>query len=130
MSEMNDLEKQLLSWKPRRPSKALEERLFGVGAHAPAEALPDFRLSWLAPAALAMLLLCVLFNQRYGAGLAGSPPAAPMVAMILSNQSAAAFLGASSQSDQNNPPANTFERAGARLAKARLTHFSPGKRED
>lgn len=130
MSEMNDLEKQLLSWKPRRPSKALEERLFGVGAHAPAEALPDFRLSWLAPAALAMLLLCVLFNQRYGAGLAGSPPAAPMVAMILSNQSAAAFLGASSQSDQNNLPANTFERAGARLAKAQLTHFSPGKRED
>ena len=127
---MNDLEKQLASWRPRRPSKALEARLFGAAELAPAEALPPFRLSWLAPTAVAALLLCVLVNQRYGAGLAGSPPAAPMVAMILSNQSAAAYLGASAQSEQNNLPADAFKLTNARHGSARLSVFAPGRRDD
>ncbi len=127
---MNDLEKQLLSWRLRRPSKALEQRLFGAAQLEPADALPPLRLSWLAPAALAALLFCVLFNQHYGAGLAGSPPAGPMVAMILSNQSAAAYLGGSSQSEQNNLPANAFKWADAQPRMARLTAFPAGKRDD
>jgi hypothetical protein len=127
---MNELEKLLLSWTLRRPSKALEERLFGAADAAPAETLPPFRLSWLAPAAVAALLLCVLFNQRFGAGLTGSPPAGPMVAMILSNQSAAAYLTGSGQSDQNNLPADAFKWTQGGRATARLTAFSPGKRDD
>jgi len=120
----------LASWRPRHPSKALEARLFGAGELSPAEALPPFRLSWLAPTAVAALLLCVLVNQRNGTGLAGSPPAAPMVAMILSNQSAAAYLGASAQSEQNNLPADAFKLTNARRGSARLSVFAPGRRDD
>ena len=102
---------------------------FGAEAAA-AEELPSFRLSWLAPAALAALLLCVFLNQRCGAGLTGSAPAGPMVAMILSNQSAAAYLTGSAQSEQNNLPADAFKRTGVGHVTARLTAFSPGKKED
>ena len=127
---MNDLEKLLLSWTPRRPSKELEARLFGSGEAAVAEELPSFRLGWLAPAALAALLMCVLLNQRCGAGLTGSAPSGPMVAMILSNQSAAAFLTGSAQSEQNSLPADAFKWKGVAHVTASLTSFSPGKRDD
>jgi len=68
---MNELEKQLLWWTPRRPSARLERRLFAAGA-APTEALLPFRLTWLAPATAALMLMCVLFNQRYGPGLSAA----------------------------------------------------------
>ena len=45
MSEINELEKLLLSWTPRRPSKGLKARLFGAEPET-AETLPDFRLVW------------------------------------------------------------------------------------
>ena len=129
MNELNQLEKQLLSWTPRRPSKGLEARLFGAPA-APAEPLPPFRLSWLAPATLALLLMGVLFNQRYGAGLTGAPVSAPMVAMILSNQSAAAYLPGSFQAEQNNLPADAFKWTAARSASPRFSPLSPAKPND
>jgi len=120
----------LHSWTPRRPSKALEQRLFGGAAAASEDVLPDFRLSWLAPAAVAVVLLCVLFNQRFGAALSGSAPAAPMVAMILSNQSAATYLAGNGQSEQNNLPADAFKWHHRGGPTARLTSFVPGKRDD
>jgi hypothetical protein len=108
MNEMNELEKQLHSWTPRRPSARLERRLFAVGV-APAEALLPFRVTWLAPATAALMLTCVLFNQRYGPALSAAASPGPMVAMILSNQSAAAYLPGSFQAEQNNLPADTFK---------------------
>ena len=54
--------------------------------------------------------MCVLLNQRYGAILRLAPAgASPMVAMILSNQSAAAYLPGSFQAEQNNLPADAFK---------------------
>ena len=111
-NEMSELEKQWLLWTPRRPSVRLERRLFAVGA-APAEALLPFRVTWLAPVTAALMLMCVLFNQRYGPGLSASASPGPMVAMILSNQSAAAYLPGSFQAEQNNLPADTFKRTRA-----------------
>ena len=80
MNEMKDLETQLRSWAPRRPSPKLAKRLF-AGAAASSSAngppavtrheSPPFRLSWLAPAVAAVLLMCVLFNQRGGSMLSG-----------------------------------------------------------
>ena len=96
---------------------------------AEAEELPSFRLGWLAPAAVGALLFCVLLNQHAGTGLSGSVSARPMVAMILSNQNAATYLAGTAQSEQNNLPTYIFKRAESRLT-ARLTAFSPGKRED
>jgi hypothetical protein len=129
MNKMIELENQLLSWKPRRPSKGLEARIFAAGREAD-DALPSFRLSWLAPATLAILLIGVMFNQRYGAILIGAPVAAPMVAMILSNQSAPAYLPGSFQAEQNNLPADAFKRSSAPGAVPRLTFFSPAKAND
>jgi hypothetical protein len=107
MNEMNELEKLLLLWTPRRPSAELEWRLFAV-APAPAEALLPFRLTWLAPATAALMLMCVLFNQRFGPALSTSACPGPLIAMILSNQSAAAYLPGSVQAEQNNLPADAF----------------------
>ena len=129
MNEMNELEKLLRSWTPRRPSAELERRLFGTPDAAPAQELPTFRLGWLAPASVAALLFCVLLNQHAGAGLTGSASSGPMVAMILSNQSAAAYLTCTAQSEQNNLPADAFKWNGGGVT-ARLTAYSTGKRDD
>src|SRR2546430_920439 len=98
MIEMKDLEMELRSWQPRRPSARLEQSLFGEHRPEPAAvkvtlnaqpALP-FRLSWLAPAAAALMLICALFNPRNTSTLSSSASAGPMVALMMSNQSAAA----------------------------------------
>jgi hypothetical protein len=73
------------------------------------EALLPFRFGWLAPATVALALMCVLFNQRYGAPSSVPVGAGPMVAMILSNQSAAAYLPGSFQPEQNTLPADVFK---------------------
>ena len=104
---MIELEKQLHSWTPRRPSARLERRLFAAQT-VPADALAPFRFNWLAPTTAALALACVLFNQRYGPAFSGSAGARPMVALILSNQSAAAYLPGSVQAEQNNLPADAF----------------------
>ena len=105
---MNELEKQLGLWTPRRPSARLECRLFAA-APAATEALLPFRVTWLAPVTAALMLMCVLFNQHYGASLSGSGATGPMVAMILSNQSVAAYLPGSVQAERNNLPADAFD---------------------
>ena len=98
---MNPLETQLRSWKPRRPSVLLERRLFPARSpsapHAPALA------QWLAPAMACVLFATLALNPR-GTALPGSPP---LVAMILSNQSFAAYLPGSFQREQNRW--DTFE---------------------
>jgi len=129
MNEMNELEKQWLSWTPRRPSARLERRLFAAGPAA-AEALAPFRFSWLAPATAALMLMCVVFNQRHGGALSGAASPGPLVAMILSNQSAAAYLPGGVQAERNNLPANAFERASAQGASARRLPVSPAKGND
>jgi len=108
---MTELEKLLYSWTPRRPSVRLERRLFAPRA-IPAEVLLPFRVTWLAPAMATLALLCVLFNQRYAPALSTGAGAGPMVAMILSNQSAAAYLPGGVQAERNNLPADAFKWAG------------------
>ena len=103
MNNTKDLEMQLRMWAPRRPSPKLKEKLFGSQL-APAvehatrnteHVSPAFRLSWLVPATVALVAMCLIFNQRNSPALVGSAHSGPMVAMILSNQSAAAYLPAS-----------------------------------
>ena len=108
---MSNLERQLHLWTPRRPSARLERRLFAAEP-APTEVLLPFRFTWLAPATAAVMLMCVLFNQRYGATFSTSAGAGPLVAMILSNQSAAAYLPGVVHADRNNLPADAFRWAG------------------
>lgn len=117
---MNDLENQFRSWPLRRPSARLRQRIFAgaIGTQrvtvieepsALAEnPSPPFRLAWLAPATMALLLLCVLFNQRNNP-FPASAGNGTMVAVALSNQSAASWLPGSFANDQNSIPAETFE---------------------
>ena len=98
MKEMNWLEDQLTSWKPRRPSAGIKRRLFPATRTQP----ELFRvLNWLAPATVCLLLALAAFKEENG-----FPGALPRqdhsVAMIMSNSSAIAYLpGASSQIEQN-----------------------------
>jgi len=113
----------------RRPSAGLERRVFASAA-GQAEVLLPFRLTWLAPVTAAFMLTCVLFNQHYAPALSDSARPGPLVAMILSNQSAAAYLPGSVQAEHNNLPANAFESSLARYALARFTPPSPAKADE
>ena len=126
---MIELERQLYSWTPRRPSARLERRLFAART-VPAELAP-FRFNWLAPATAALALACVLFNQRYGPAFSASAGAGSMVALMLSNQSAPAYLPGGVQAEQNNLPADAFRWANSRAAApggAPLPHFISSER--
>ncbi|MCX6927990.1 MAG: hypothetical protein NT154_32990 [Verrucomicrobia bacterium] len=68
-----------------------------------------------------LALMCVLFNQRYVANFSVSARTGPMVAMILSNQSAAAYLPGGVQADHNNLPADAFRWANRREVAAAAT---------
>jgi hypothetical protein len=117
---MNDIyeteESQLRSWVPRRPSSKIRERLFRAAPAAPAPApsratadtAPVFRLSWLAPATMAVLLMGLMYTQRNGFLFSGTNGSGPMIAVALSNQSAAAWLPGSFQHEQNSLPVETI----------------------
>ena len=145
MKELTELEIQLRSWAPRRPSARLEQHLFA--SHPPAataedaahrsgtaqdgritrHGLPGFHLRWIAPATAALVLLCVLYNQRE-AGSAGSPAnAGRFLAVISSNQSAAAYLPSSFQRAQNGPPADTFKWTNVSGSTSSIRSLSPLK---
>lgn len=128
MNEMNELERRLQSWVPRRPSAKLKQRLFAGPGNLPLKApeTPAFKLSWLAPAAATLFLMCVLFNQRNPA-VVPSGSAGPVMAMIFSNQSAA-YIPGSFQQEQNRLPADTFEwtNAGSSTSSIRSLFLQKG----
>jgi hypothetical protein len=70
------------------------------------------------------MLMCVLFNQHYGATFSRSAGAGPLVAMILSNQSAPAYLPGSFQAEHNNLPADAFTRTSRNGSAAGATSLS------
>ena len=144
MNELNQWETHLRSWTPRRPSAAVKRRIAaaalagvaadraGVAAPSVAAALqvPGFRLAWLAPAAMAMLLVCVLFNQHNTAFLTGSGDSGALVAAALSNQSAAPWIPGSYEGAQNRLPAKSFEwtnGAGSTSATPSLSGSRPAE---
>jgi len=89
-----------------------------------------FHLRWLAPATAALVLLCVLYNQREG-GTGGSPAnAGRFLAVISSNQSAAAYLPASFQRGQNGPPADTFKWTNGSGSTSSIRSLSTLKARD
>jgi len=94
------------------------------------EAFAPLRLNWLAPTAAALILMGVLINQRYGSAISPAANSGPLVAMILSNHSAAAYLPGSVQAERNNLPADTFRSSSARSASLRMSSPSPAKPND
>src|SRR5262249_7173224 len=152
MNEMNDLEMQLRSWAPRRPSAKVRERIFaadrtkastGEGhiassvlrvpftdaihtVSAFAHGLKPASFRWLAPAMAGLFLTCIILNQRNTP--MASPATAPLIAMILSsNQSAAAYLPGSFQREQNRLPSDTFEWTNGSGSTSSISSLSESK---
>ena len=136
MNEMKPLETLLRSWAPRRPSARLNRRLFAshlaagnhqspISDHPP----PTLRLVWLAPAAACLVLVCALLSQRNSAGSSTPTSTGSMVAMILSNQSYAAYVPGSFQPEQN-ALRNTFEWTNRSQSTSSMGFVSPIKAND
>jgi hypothetical protein len=64
MNEPTQLETQLRSWTPRRPSPELRERIFSVEAAPQKSRIPLRSWNWLAPATVCALSLMVVFGGR------------------------------------------------------------------
>jgi hypothetical protein len=60
MDEMNQFEKQLQSWMPRRPSRKIAHRLFGAMEKAAARSHCAQTWSWLAPVAACAFTILVM----------------------------------------------------------------------
>jgi heme A synthase len=69
MNNLNELEKHLRGWTPRRPAARLEARIFGRTAS------PDFAaaaaLRWLAPAMACLLFSLVALQGNFATARAG-----------------------------------------------------------
>jgi len=94
----------LRSWTPRRPSAELERRLFPRPQRAPRKA---HSLDWLAPVTACLLFAGLILNPQDTTNMSATPRAGTMVALILSNQSYAAYLPGSFQRSVNR--LDTFE---------------------
>jgi hypothetical protein len=98
MNEMKALETQLRSWKPRRPSAKLEQKLFGRMELDPGvQAL----IRWLTPLAACAILTVTALNHPSETGERAAAEAAEILAMSLSNQHYASFLPGSFQCEAN-----------------------------
>src|SRR5438105_9936295 len=135
---MKETETAIRSWNLRRPSPAIEERVFGQERRVGARDLQaadqntenpaaPFAFRWLVPATAGLLLLCLVANPRGSQGLSSSTNSGPMVAVILSNQSAMAYLPGSFKADQNNIPADTFEWTNASGSTSSIRSLSGPK---
>jgi len=124
---MEELEKQLRLWALRRPSARLKRRLFG---RSQGETPVPFSLSWLAPATAALIVMFVVFHQPGSAAFSEAGKSGPLVAMILSNQSAAASLVDRFESEQNNLPVDTFKWANRSSPTTSVNYFSPSRGRD
>jgi hypothetical protein len=117
MNEMNPLEKQLRSWRPRHPSGALKRQLFGV-SFAP-------RVAWifgsLAPATVCALLTLAIFNSGNGNR---SSLHEPMLSMVLSNPTYAVCETTSGRKGENDWSAAIFDWTSHSSLTSSIAPFS------
>lgn len=85
MDEMNQFEKQLQSWTPRRPSPKIARRLFGAAHKAASRSHRAHTWSWLTPLAACALtiLMAVHSGSRPSAQLASQTNGAFFATFIL-----------------------------------------------
>lgn len=96
------------SWVLRPPSPSLKRRLF---PHARVEKSPSpgFALGWLAPATALILLFASLMNPRLGPSLNDTTNTQPLVAIIVSNQSAGVSFSNALKHDETRFRPSTFD---------------------
>lgn len=85
-------------------------------------------LNWLVPATACLLFACLIMNQRGTVNLSDTSRPAAMVAVILSNQSYAAYLPGSFQRAVNR--LDTFEWTNGASSTSSMGSLSPFKAND
>ena len=125
MNETKTLETQLASWKPRRPSAKLEQKIFGD-----AEADPGLRalMRVVAPVAACLLFTVVMLNQPERSLAIPADGADSLMAMSLSNQNYAAYLPGSFQLSANR--LDTFGWTNGGACPSSTFSNLPGKAND
>lgn len=127
---MNELETQLRSWVPRRPSPGLETNIFRkerterIQTESEGVTTSALRPTWLVPATAGLLLMCLVFGQRNNPAISGTGSSSVLVAAALSNQSAAAWLPGSFAREQNGLPDETFEWTNGKTSTSSIAPFS------
>ena len=116
MKEMN--ERQLRSWRPRRPSAGLKRRILRFAEEAD---VPTARWLWscVAPTMACTLLTLMAFNHEGGAQGRKQP-----MALILSNQDSAAYATGGAQTPENHLAAVTFDWTNRSVFKSSI-RFTP-----
>ena len=111
MNSWNQLESQLLSWRPRQPSPRLKTKLFSqgqtvTGMEYPAVSIPlGGRWQWLAPVFGCVLVAAVLLMPRNSQfPYLDGYPTNSLLATAMSNQSYTAYIAAGTHSGQNQIP--------------------------
>src|SRR6185437_11714718 len=123
--QMNLLENQLRSWRPRRPSPKLRRRLFPYAAAANDTAA--FSLRWLAPTAACLLLALTIVNQ--GPALsANASHRQPMMGLISSNVNYTNLLPQESRpAGRNGISPASFEWTNLSGITSSISPFTPGR---
>ena len=122
---MNPLETQLRSWTPRRPSAGLERRLFPRPKRT---SRPAKSINWLVPVTACLLFACLILNRQGAANISATQRSGTIVALILSNQSYAAYLPGSFQRSVNR--LDTFEWTNGGYSTSSMHSLSPFKAND
>ena len=121
MKQMNTLEEQLRSWKPRSPSPKVERRLFGARQRF-SVTLP--RLARILTPTMACLMVSVsLWRQLEQPILNDSEPQTTAITMSLSNQNYAPYLATSFQPTANR--LDTFGWTNRGDSRSRVRSFKP-----
>src|ERR1700722_13273902 len=117
-----DLLDQLRLLRPRRPSVWLKRKISAAPVNV------TRRVAWvfgtLAPATACLLLTLSAFNsENYGV----SSRPAPLMAMILSNQSSAAYAAANDRESQNSLFSVTFDWTNHGGLTSSMSPFLPSR---
>jgi hypothetical protein len=103
--ELKQLETNLRSWRPRRPSAMLKWRL-GIASGKFLPSVARFA-SLLVPAAACVLLAILSLNSENS--FSGGISRQPMMAMISSNQNCATYWAKMNAQGENCPPSQIFK---------------------
>ena len=123
MNELNLLESQLRSWRPRRPSPALKLRIFAARVHdRGAHKVMVWSLRCLAPATACLLLAAAAFNHGNNLSTVSHPD---LLGMVGSNQ--LAYPQVSYPQEGNKVPAATLGWTNRSGSTSSISPISPGR---
>ncbi|HLX69246.1 MAG TPA: hypothetical protein VKV04_06425 [Verrucomicrobiae bacterium] len=120
-NEMNLLENQLRSWKPRRPSPRLKRRLFGPTVQREAITLS---LRWLAPAGACLLMAVGIVRQDPGFAMRSSGTG-PLLGMVSNHLSYTNLLPHNRSSGDNGVLPANFEWTNGGTFTSNVSPFLP-----